>query len=73
MEWGLEEARRRGNLEAVTEASVMGRRAYERLGFRPQAEIVYEVDEEFRDRDRPSNLFMRTGEEEEGGKGGGGK
>ncbi|KAK7756927.1 hypothetical protein SLS62_000943 [Diatrype stigma] len=63
--WGLEEARRRGSgsaLEAITEASVMGRSVYERLGFRPVAEIEYEVDEEFQARDRPSNLFMRTGD-----------
>lgn len=63
--WGLEEAasgrRGGGRLEAITEASAMGRLAYERLGFRPVAEIEYEVDEEFRTRDTPSNLFMRTG------------
>ncbi|KAI1281138.1 acyl-CoA N-acyltransferase [Xylaria sp. FL0933] len=57
--WGLEEARRRGMAYATTEASSMGRHVYARLGFRPQgSDIVYEVDEEFRDREKPSNLFM---------------
>ncbi|RYP36610.1 hypothetical protein DL767_003314 [Monosporascus sp. MG133] len=60
--WGLEEAReRRGAPECTTEASAMGRLAYARLGFRGQEEIVYEVDEEFQARDKPPNLFMRTG------------
>ncbi|KAK8099515.1 uncharacterized protein PG998_012756 [Apiospora kogelbergensis] len=57
-------ARRRGGLEATTEASAMGRHAYARLGFRPEpgrGDLVYEVDEEFRDRELPPNLFMRTG------------
>lgn len=61
--WGLEEAERRGGLEATTEASVMGRHVYRKLGFRPVAEIEYEVDEELLEgRVLPSNLFMRTGE-----------
>ncbi|KAI0600109.1 hypothetical protein F4775DRAFT_548050 [Biscogniauxia sp. FL1348] len=60
--WGLAEARRRGIREAVTEASSMGRLVYERLGFRREGpDIVYEVDEEFLPRERPSNVFMRTG------------
>ncbi|ORY71474.1 uncharacterized protein BCR38DRAFT_416921 [Pseudomassariella vexata] len=62
VQWGLDEAKRRG-LEATTEASVMGRHVYARLGFKPQLpEIQYEVDEEFLERERPSNLFMRTGD-----------
>ncbi|KAL4781094.1 hypothetical protein BJX76DRAFT_363873 [Aspergillus varians] len=62
VEWGLEEARRRGGLEAVLEASRMGRHVYSRLGFVQEGgEIEYTVDEEFRGRDRPSNVFMRTG------------
>lgn len=61
VEWGLQEAQRRGGLECLTEASVMGRLAYERLGFRPEGEIEYKVDEEFRTRSMPSNLYMRTG------------
>lgn len=61
--WGLEEAARRGGLEATTEASVMGRHVYRKLGFRPVAEVAYEVDEELLEgRVLPSNLFMRTGD-----------
>lgn len=59
--WGLEEGKRRGGLESSTEASVMGRHVYRKLGFQPVKEIHYEVDEELRGgRDLPSNLFMRT-------------
>ncbi|GES63339.1 GNAT family acetyltransferase [Aspergillus terreus] len=62
VEWGLNEARRRGGLEAVTEASVMGRRVYEKLGFAQEGpELEARVDEEFRGRSWPSNVFMRTG------------
>ncbi|KAI0429827.1 acyl-CoA N-acyltransferase [Xylaria sp. FL1042] len=59
VQWGLDEARRRGITYATTEASSMGRHAYARLGFRPQGpDIVYEVDEEFLGREKPPNLFM---------------
>ncbi|KAF9875042.1 putative GNAT family acetyltransferase [Colletotrichum karsti] len=61
--WGLEEAERRGGLECITEASPMGRVVYKRLGFRAEGaeeDLVYEVDEEFRNRDKPEILFMRT-------------
>lgn len=61
--WGLEEAKRRGGLECTTEASPMGRVVYKRLGFGTEGageDIVYEVDEEFRSRDKPEILFMRT-------------
>lgn len=62
VEWGLEEARRRGGLEAVTEASSMGRHVYEKLGFVQEGgELEAWVDEEFRGRSWPSNVFMRTG------------
>lgn len=61
VKWGLEEAERRGGLEATTEASVMGRWVYGKLGFKPVEEIDYGVDEEFLvGRNLPSNLFMRT-------------
>jgi GNAT superfamily N-acetyltransferase len=60
VQWGLDEARRLGDLEAITEASVMGRSIYTRLGFREVAEIEYEIDEEFKTRSQPSNVFLRT-------------
>ncbi|KAI7974359.1 hypothetical protein EIK77_008542 [Talaromyces pinophilus] len=60
VEWGLEEARRLGDIEAITEASRMGRSVYKRLGFQEVEEIQYEVDEEFRNRSLPSNVFLRT-------------
>ena len=61
--WGLEEAKRRGKLECTTEASPMGRVLYKRLGFGAEGveeDLVYEVEDEFRDRDKPEILFMRT-------------
>ncbi|KAJ0425629.1 hypothetical protein BJY00DRAFT_274661 [Aspergillus carlsbadensis] len=61
-QWGLDEARRRGGLEAVTEASAMGRHVYRQLGFVQEGgEMEARVDEEFRGRSWPSNVFMRTG------------
>jgi GNAT superfamily N-acetyltransferase len=64
VQWGLDEAKRRGDLEAMTEASIMGRHVYRQLGFREVEEIIYEVDEEFKNRPMPSNIFMRTGPSE---------
>jgi GNAT superfamily N-acetyltransferase len=64
VQWGLDEAKRRGGLEATTEASSMGRFVYTRLGFRPEgngADIVYDVDNEFEWRRTPPNVFLRTG------------
>ncbi|KAL4867642.1 hypothetical protein BDV12DRAFT_209773 [Aspergillus spectabilis] len=62
VQWGLDEARRRGGLEAVLEASAMGRHIYAKLGFvQDGGECEYVVDEEFAGRERPSNIFMRTG------------
>ncbi|KAI8954353.1 acyl-CoA N-acyltransferase [Xylaria longipes] len=59
VQWGLDEARRRGIPDVTTEASSMGRHAYAKLGFEPQgSDIVYEVDDEFSSRDKPPNLFM---------------
>ena len=61
VQYGLDEAKRRGDLEATTEGSVMGRKVYERMGFEQEGpEMAFEVDEEFAPRDRPSNIFMRT-------------
>ncbi|KAL6235526.1 hypothetical protein BDW75DRAFT_209291 [Aspergillus navahoensis] len=62
VQWGLDEAKRRGGLEAVLEASSMGRHVYRQLGFwQDGEECEYDLDEEFRDREQPSNIFMRTG------------
>jgi ribosomal protein S18 acetylase RimI-like enzyme len=59
VEWGLDEARRRGITDVTTEGSSMGRHVYERLGFRPQgSDIAYEVDDEFSTRQLPPNVFM---------------
>jgi GNAT superfamily N-acetyltransferase len=60
VQWGLDEAQRRGDIEAITEASVMGRRVYTRMGFREVEEIEYHVDDEFKGRSLPSNVFLRT-------------
>ncbi|CAN8101061.1 unnamed protein product [Discula destructiva] len=61
VQWGLDEAERRGGLEATTEASVMGRHVYRKLGFEPVEELDYGVDEDLlKGRELPSNLFMRT-------------
>ncbi|KAF1948442.1 putative GNAT family acetyltransferase [Byssothecium circinans] len=63
VQWGLGEAKRRGGLECTTEASSMGRGAYVKLAFRDEGvgDIVYDVDGEFKDRDKPPNVFLRTG------------
>jgi len=62
VQWGLNEAKNRG-LECTTEASSMGRGVYMKLGFQPEgtSDIVYEVDDEFKDWSKPPNLFLRTG------------
>lgn len=62
VEWGLEEAKKRGNLECTTEGSVMGRGVYRKLGFRDEGvgDIQWDVDEEFKDWDKPPNVFLRT-------------
>jgi GNAT superfamily N-acetyltransferase len=63
VQWGLKEAKRRGNLECTTEASPMGRVVYKRLGFGAEGtgeDTVYEVDEEFSNRDKPPIVFLRT-------------
>jgi aminocarboxymuconate-semialdehyde decarboxylase len=60
---GLEEAKQRGNLECTTEGSAMGRAIYRKLGFKDEGvgDIIFEVDEEFQTRDKPPNVFLRTG------------
>ncbi|TGJ85384.1 hypothetical protein E0Z10_g3363 [Xylaria hypoxylon] len=59
VQWGVDEAHRRGIPNATMEASSMGRHVYQRLGFRPRgSDIVYEVDDEFSNRDKPPNIFM---------------
>jgi GNAT superfamily N-acetyltransferase len=63
VQWGLDEAKRRGNLECTTEASSMGRGVYMKMGFQPEGELKdmeFEVDEEFKDRKPPPNVFLRT-------------
>lgn len=61
-QWGVDEAKRRGGLEATTEASAMGRHVYAKLGFKPVADVEYKIDEDvIRGRTLPPNLFMRTG------------
>ncbi|KAJ7279398.1 hypothetical protein C8J57DRAFT_1303195 [Mycena rebaudengoi] len=61
-QWGLDEAKRRGGYEVLLEASTMGKRVYEKLGIHQEGGVmVYEVDEEFASRERPSNVFMRSG------------
>jgi GNAT superfamily N-acetyltransferase len=66
VQWGLDEAKRRGGLECTTEASRMGRTVYMKLGFKKEEgemgnDMVWEVDEEFRGRELPPNVFLRTG------------
>lgn len=60
VQWGLDESKRRGELETILEGSSMGRHVYRQMGFEAQEpEIEYYVDEEFATRSRPSNIFMR--------------
>ncbi|KAL8377622.1 hypothetical protein RB595_008357 [Gaeumannomyces hyphopodioides] len=61
VQWGLDEAERRGGIECITEASSMGRHVYLQMGFKQEGgEMEYVVDE-FKDRTLPSNVFLRTG------------
>jgi ribosomal protein S18 acetylase RimI-like enzyme len=63
VQWGLKEAKHRGGLECTTEASSMGRSVYQRLGFEVEGsgeDILYELDEEFSNRDKPPIVFLRT-------------
>ncbi|KAL6703929.1 hypothetical protein ACN47E_008965 [Coniothyrium glycines] len=62
VEYGLAEAKRRGNLECTTEGSAMGRGVYKKLGFKDEGtgDIVFEVDDEFLTWDKPPNVFLRT-------------
>jgi aminocarboxymuconate-semialdehyde decarboxylase len=62
-QYGLDEAKQRGNLECTTEGSAMGRAVYRKLGFKDEGvgDIVFEVEKEFESRDKPPNVFLRTG------------
>ncbi|KAH7019297.1 acetyltransferase [Ilyonectria destructans] len=60
VQWGLDEAQRRGGIEAILEGSSMGRHLYAKMGFKAEGDVEYIVDAEFADRNRPANLFMRT-------------
>lgn len=63
VQWGLDEAKKRGDLECTTEASSMGRGAYKKLGFQSEGpeDIEFVVDDEFAGRETPPNIFLRTG------------
>ncbi|KAF5022026.1 hypothetical protein F66182_5909 [Fusarium sp. NRRL 66182] len=62
VQFGLDEAQRRGGLECFTEASSMGRLVYLKQGFKQEGgEVVYQVDDEFKGRSMPSNIILRTG------------
>ena len=61
LQWGLDMARSRGDLESVLEASVAGRPVWRRVGYREEGGLIeYQVDEEFAGRRLPDNIFMRT-------------
>lgn len=61
VQWGLEEAKARGDIECVTEGSAMGRHVYFKLGFEQDGpEIEWFADEPYKDYNFPSNIFMRT-------------
>ncbi|KAF4447505.1 gnat family acetyltransferase [Fusarium austroafricanum] len=63
VQWGLDEAKRR-DLEVITEASTMGRKVYLKMGFKQEGgETVYDMDDEFKGRDLPSNVVLRTGKQ----------
>lgn len=60
VQWGVDEAKVRGDLELTTEGSAMGRHVYKLFGFQEVDDIKYEVDKEFKGRSMPANVFMRT-------------
>ncbi|EGX88108.1 GCN5-related N-acetyltransferase [Cordyceps militaris CM01] len=61
VEWGLREAEARGGLEAVTEASVMGRPVYLKLGFEQDGpEMDFAGVGEVGKTPLPSLVFLRT-------------
>lgn len=62
VEAGLAEAKTRGDLECTTEGSAMGRGLYRKLGFKDEGkgDIQFELDDEFKTRSVPPNVFLRT-------------
>lgn len=62
VQWGLDEAKRRGGLVCCLEASKQGRPVYAKLGFKPEGpEIDYRVNgAKFAEKGMPPNQFMRT-------------
>lgn len=63
VKWGLRKAEELGqdgqSIECITEASSMGKPVYLKLGFQPEMELEFKVDEEFKDRQRPPNTILR--------------
>lgn len=63
VQWGLDQAARLGDkgqgLECFTEASPMGRPVYQKMGFQFDSEMVYAMDDEFKDRKVAPNTHLR--------------
>jgi len=63
VKWGLRKAEEVGKdgqaIECITEASPMGKPVYVRLGFEPEGDVVYKVDEEFKNRRRTPDTILR--------------
>lgn len=60
IQWGVDEAKERGGLECGLEASVMGRRVYQKMGFVDLGPITRN-DGEFPERAFPDTIWMRNG------------
>lgn len=63
VKWGLRKAEEIGEdgqaIECITEASPMGKPVYVKLGFEPEGEVIYKVDEEFENRKRTPDTILR--------------